>query len=131
MVVETHVVVLHLEPFWHLLLFQTHYYQPSGSIKSNACHTIIKWKIWVDHYKCDTNLKYFQTWVILCIRFCFIWGWRVQSKKNRIKLLHLHHVMISTMMLLSNTIRFGFVPIYRRKNKLKNVDAKFQVEVGY
>jgi hypothetical protein len=34
------------------------------------------------------------------------------------------------MALLSNTIRVGFVPVYRKK-ELKSVDLEFQIKVGY
>jgi hypothetical protein len=41
---------------------------------------------------------------------------KVPSKKNRIGILHLHHVTISiSMILLLNTIKFGFVPAYGKK----------------
>jgi len=116
--IETHVVVLHLELFWHLLLFQIHHYQPRGPIKSKGCCAKVKCKIWMDHYKYDTNLWCFQTWVILCIQFSFILRLKGLIKENKDKtssFASCHDIHSATF--LSNTIKFGFITIYGRRKK--------------
>jgi hypothetical protein len=66
-------------------------------------------------------------WTFILVLY---WGWKVPSKKIKIKLFHLHHITMSiSTKLLQNTTRFGSVPVC--KKKLKNVDVEFQVGVRY
>jgi hypothetical protein len=108
-VVETNVVIL---PFGVVMAYATIPNPPLPTKWSNqnqCLHARFKCRIWVDNY------KYSRTWhvpkhVLFCaLKLVLFWSWRV-------KLFHLHHVMISiSMAFSSNTIKIRFVPVSRKK----------------
>jgi hypothetical protein len=123
-VVETNVDIL---PFGVVMAYATVPNPPLPTKWSNqnqCLHARFKCRIWVDNYK-YSRTRHVPKHVLFCVlKLVFFWGWRV-------KLFHLHHVMISiSMAFSSNTIKIRFVHVSRKKS-LKSVPVKFQVEVGY
>jgi hypothetical protein len=98
------------------LLFQNHFYQPNGLIKSKVVILDLNAKFeW-------TTTSMSPTQHVPKLRlFCafslgLFWNWKVPSKKSKVKVLHLHHVMVSiSIIFLWNTIIFEFVPTYGKK----------------
>jgi hypothetical protein len=73
------------------------------------CRTLAT-KIFI-FWPCSPKLMLFCAFSLV-----LFWDWKVPSKKNRVEVLHLHHVTISiSIILLWNTIIFEFVPTYGEK----------------
>ncbi len=107
--VETHVVL----PFGVVMAYATVPNPPLPTKWSNqnqCLHARFKCRISSGQLQVFTNPTCSQHVLFCALKLVLLWGWRV-------KLFHLHHVMISiSMAFLSNTIKIGFIPICRKKS---------------
>jgi hypothetical protein len=109
-----------------MLLFQNHLYQPNDPIKSK----VVMLNLNVEFEWTTTSMS--PTWHIPKLRlFCafslvLVWDWKFPSKKNKVEVLHLHHVRYPYPWYSCQTPSYLDLYPPMEKHKLKNEDAKFQ-----
>jgi hypothetical protein len=113
---ETNVVVL---PFGAILAYPIVPKSPLPNKWSNqkqSCHVKLHAKNEWTITSMSQTRHVPKLGVFCAFNFLVYWNWKVPSKKNGVEVIHLHHVTVSmSMVFLSNTIKFGFVPICGEK----------------